>query len=115
MNKKFVKKIPSNSKDILVDPLALAVWYLDDGTKQSDTQSCRIATNCFSKQEHVLQQRCIQGIFNISVIIEDWAKIKSGRTAYDLAILSRGDNFKKFRDVIYDVVNAEVPSMLYKL
>lgn len=42
-------------------------------------------------------------------------KLSQMRTAYDLAILSRGDNFGKFRDVIYDVVNVEVPSMLYKL
>nr|YP_009367632.1 putative LAGLIDADG homing endonuclease [Pseudocharacium americanum]YP_009367655.1 putative LAGLIDADG homing endonuclease [Pseudocharacium americanum]YP_009367721.1 putative LAGLIDADG homing endonuclease [Ignatius tetrasporus]YP_009367744.1 putative LAGLIDADG homing endonuclease [Ignatius tetrasporus]ARK14627.1 putative LAGLIDADG homing endonuclease [Pseudocharacium americanum]ARK14630.1 putative LAGLIDADG homing endonuclease [Pseudocharacium americanum]ARK14714.1 putative LAGLIDADG homing len=100
---------------ILTDPLALAVWYLDDGTKRSDTESCRIATQSFSKEEHELLQNCFKQNFNISVQIEDWGRTKDGSISYSLAILSRGGNFKKFRDVIYDIVNAEVPSMLYKL
>ncbi len=34
IGEQFVKKVPSNIADILTDPLALAVWYLDDGTKR---------------------------------------------------------------------------------
>lgn len=44
IDKRFVKTVPLDIKKILTDPLALAVWYLDDGTKRSDTESCRIAT-----------------------------------------------------------------------
>jgi hypothetical protein len=48
VGQKFVKKVRLNIAEILTDPLALAVWYLDDGTKRSDTESCRIATQSFS-------------------------------------------------------------------
>ncbi len=115
IGQQFVKKIPLNIVEILTDPLALAVWYLDDGTKRSDTESCRIATQSFSKQEHELLQECVKENFDISVKIEDWGRKKSGEPVYSLAILSRGGHFKKFRDLIYDIVKAEVPSMLYKL
>lgn len=33
------KNVPVNIADILTHPLALAVWYLDDGTKRNDTKS----------------------------------------------------------------------------
>lgn len=38
VGERLVKKIPLNISEILTDPLALAVWYLDDGTKRSDTE-----------------------------------------------------------------------------
>jgi len=112
---RFVKKIPLNLEEELINPLALAVWYLDDGTKRSDTESCRIATQSFSKDKHELLQNCLKNNFDISAKIEDWGRTKSGEIAYSLAILSRGGSYKKFRDLIYDIVKAEVPSMLYKL
>ena len=115
IGQQFVKKIPLNISEIFTDPLALAVWYLDDGTKRSDTESCRIATQSFSKEEHEVLQDCLKQNFDINVIIEDWGRTKSGKIAYSLAILSRGGYYKKFRDLIYDIVKAEVPSMLYKL
>jgi hypothetical protein len=115
IGQRFVKKIPLNLEEELISPLALAVWYLDDGTKRSDTESCRIATQSFSKDEHQLLQNCLKNNFDISSKIEDWGRTKSGEIAYSLAILSRGGNYKKFRDLIYDIVKAEVPSMLYKL
>nr|YP_009105636.1 putative LAGLIDADG homing endonuclease [Xylochloris irregularis]YP_009105670.1 putative LAGLIDADG homing endonuclease [Xylochloris irregularis]AIT94369.1 putative LAGLIDADG homing endonuclease [Xylochloris irregularis]AIT94371.1 putative LAGLIDADG homing endonuclease [Xylochloris irregularis] len=107
-----LKRIPLNIAEILTEPLALAVWYLDDGTKRSDTDSCRIATQSFSKEEHEFLQDCLKKNFDISVKIEDWGRTKSNKVLYSLAVLSRGGNYKKFRD---DIVRAEVPSMLYKL
>jgi hypothetical protein len=115
VGQEFVKKIPLNITEILKDPLALAVWYLDDGTKRSDTESCRIATMSFSKEEHELLQVCLKQNFDISINIEDWGRTKLGEVCYSLAILSRGGNYKKFHHIIYDIVKAEVPSMLYKL
>lgn len=113
IGERFIKKVPLNISEILTDPLALAVWYLDDGTKRSDTKSCRIATQSFSQQENQLLQECLKINFNINAKIEDWGKTKLGDTTYSLAILSR--DFPRFRDQIYDIVKAEIPSMLYKL
>ena len=104
IGQRFIKKIPLNLEELLIDPLALAIWYLDDGTKRSDTESCRIASQSFSKDEHELLQSCLYNNFNISAKIEDWGRTKSGEIAYSLAILSRGGNYKKFRDLIYDIV-----------
>jgi len=39
---RYVKTVPANLNKLLTDPLALAVWYLDDGTKRTDTESCRL-------------------------------------------------------------------------
>lgn len=115
IGQQFVKKIPLNIADILTDPLALAVWYLDDGTKRSDTNSCRIATQFFLKEEHKLLQNCLYQNFHVDVKIEDWGRSKSGEVLYSLAILSRTGQYQKFRDITYHVVKAEIPSMLYKL
>jgi hypothetical protein len=104
-----------NYANFLTDPLALAVWYLDDGTKRSDTQSCRIATQCFSKEKHELLQDCLKQNFDIDSKIEDWGRSKEGEVVYSFAILSQGGHYKKFRDLLYDIVKTEVPSMLYKL
>jgi hypothetical protein len=115
VGERFVKRIPLNIAEILTDPFALAVWYLDDGTKRSDTESCRIATQSFTREEHELLRDCLKDNFDIPVKIEDWDTTKSGEITYSLAILSRGGGFKRFKDLIYDIVKAEVPSMLYKL
>ena len=69
-----MKRIPSNVAQLFTDPLSLAVWYLDDGTKGQDAESCRIATQSFSKDEHILLRDCIQQDFHFSVKIEDWGK-----------------------------------------
>lgn len=112
---KFVKRIPVTISEILIDPLSLAVWYLDDGTKRSDTESCRIATQAFTKQDHQLLQDCLHENFGIDVAVEDWGRNKANQVVYSLAILSRGGNYKKFRDLIYPIVETEIPGMLYKL
>lgn len=115
VGRRFVKRVPLDVAKILTDPLALAVWYLDDGTKRGDTESCGIATQSFTYQEDRLLQSCLLDNFNIPVKIEDWGVSKSGEITYSVAILSRGGVFKRFKDLIYDIVRAEVPSMLYKL
>ena len=111
----LVKKIPLNIADILTDPFSLAVWYLDDGTKRSDTNSYRIATQSFSKEEHELLRNCMYENFHVDAKREDWGRSKYGKVLYSLAILSRTGQYQKFRDTIYEIVKAEIPSMLYKL
>ncbi len=70
-------------------PRALAVWYLDDGTKRSDTESCRIATQSFSENENKLVQEALATNFGVSAKIEDWGRTKKGNTPYSLAILRK--------------------------
>lgn len=47
-NNKFIKIIPNNLSDYLT-PLALAIWFSDDGSKLK--QGAKIATNCFTLSE----------------------------------------------------------------
>jgi len=45
---KYIKIVPSNLSEYL-NPMALAIWFMDDGYKAGD--SVRIATNCFTLNE----------------------------------------------------------------
>ncbi len=44
----MTKIVLSIIKQLLVDPIALAVWYLDDGTKRCGYKACRFATQSYS-------------------------------------------------------------------
>lgn len=37
----------------LIDPTTLAVWFMDDGTKRTDCNAGRIATQGFTKKEQI--------------------------------------------------------------
>ena len=121
-SKNCVKTIPPDLIDTFTDLRALAVWYLDDGTKRDDTASCRIATQGFTGEEHELLQECLLRNFDIRSKIEDWGRSSKGKNKgkvqYQLAILSsrfgHGD-YDKFRALLRPFVEAEIPSMLYKL
>lgn len=38
-------------RTIEIDPLALAIWYFDDGSNNVRKRQCRLATYCFSKDD----------------------------------------------------------------
>lgn len=115
--KNLAKAVSFDLHLTLTDPLALAVWYLDDGTKQTDAESCRVATQSFTKQGNDVLITCLLDNFQIDSKVEDWGRDKVGSTTYQIAPLSskRGGSYNKFRDLLYPIVEATVPSMLYKL
>ena len=115
--RKTVKAVPLDLDLALTGPLSLAVWYLDDGTKRVDAESCRIATQSFTRQGNEIIKACLLDNFKIDSKIEDWGRDKTGNTTYQIAILSskRGGCYSKFRDLLYPIVEVNVPSMLYKL
>ncbi len=43
------KEVPENIVELLNTPLALAVWYMDDGTLDKRQGSVKIETQCFSR------------------------------------------------------------------
>lgn len=77
-----VKTVPLDLHLALTDLLALAVWYLDDNTKRVDTESCRIATQSFTRQGNEIVKACLLDNFNIDSKIEDWGQDKAGNTTY---------------------------------
>ena len=109
------KIVPVNIKQLLVEPIALAVWYLDDGTKRGDCNACRFATQSFSLKENELLASCLKENFGIIATIETWRPTTSKKSTHSLCLPSRGGSFSSFKDIIYLFVEAEIPSMLYKL
>ena len=95
------KIIPENIKEILT-PLGLAVWIMDDGSK--DKGCVRISSHSFNYSEHLRIQKCFKDKFGIKCNIQRaqdkfWLWIR----AESMPILQR-------------LVRSHfVPSMLYKL
>jgi|SRR3989344_3009954 len=49
-----IKIVPLDIAEILIDPLSLAVWFMDDGTldfREKDHCAFHLCTNCFLKRE----------------------------------------------------------------
>ena len=65
----YRKIIPENISEILVYPLSLLVWYYDDGSKRTDCNAARIATQSWTYNEHLLLENCLLKNFNLKVNI----------------------------------------------
>ncbi len=48
------KIVPAAIKQWLVSPVALAVWYMDDGARRTDCEAVRLHTNAYTIQEQEL-------------------------------------------------------------
>ena len=113
-SQKRIKIVPPNIEQLLIDPIALAIWYLDDGTKRN-YNACRFATQSFSLEENKLLQSTLERNFNLTIKIEEWWNKKTNNKMYGLYIPSANKSFLTFKDIIYNFVKTEIPSMLYKL
>ena len=60
------KVIPNNIKEILTNPLSLAVWFMDDGYRRNDCRALRIGTESFLFKEQLLLKNCLGKNFNIN-------------------------------------------------
>lgn len=101
------KRVPENIENIFMSPIALAVWYLDDGAKRTDCNALRIHTNCYSKSEQEALIRMLQKNFGIDTRLH-----KVHNEEYVIYIPS--EESKKFCKIINPIVK-EIPSMRYKL
>jgi len=62
------KIVPENIKELLISPLSLAVWFMDDGTldyRLKDHCAFHLCTNCFSKVEAQLLADVLKENFGI--------------------------------------------------
>ncbi len=102
--KNKTKTIPPNIKDML-SPLAVAIWYMDDGSRQG--KDCgKICTCNFTQEECLLLSDSLNTIIGISsYVIED-------RGYYLIRLPAKNESFKKFCDYIKEYVT---DSMKYKL
>lgn len=66
------KIVPRNIKEILENPLSLAIWYMDDGMldfRPKSHYAFRLSVNCFSLLEVQLLTEVLRDNFNIEATI----------------------------------------------
>jgi len=69
-NQNGTKIIPSNIKELLTNPLTLAVWYQDDGTldfRDKYHANALLATHCFTFEENQMLVRALSKNFNLDI------------------------------------------------
>ena len=101
------KILPHDIADIIADPLALAVWFMDDGNAVNDKGVIRgyhINTQSFSEAENAIILNAFAHIHGIDCTIQK----NNGK----VRIFVRRKSMGKFADIISRYV---LPSMQYKL
>lgn len=99
-----IKIIPQNISKILISPLSLAIWFMDDGYKRNDCNALRINTDLFIFQEQQTLVKCFKNNFGIDSTIH-----KKGKT-YNIYIPEKSS--KKFCDLVKPYF---LDSLLYKV
>lgn len=102
------KIVPAAIQSIFHSKLALAVWYLDDGSLKTDCKAFKFHTNSFTTAEVQLLQECLQLNFGRK------SKLHKQKNCFVLYIGNTGFQAQKLRDAIKPLVESEIPSMLYK-
>lgn len=67
------KQVPLNIRELLVRPLSLSVWFVDDGYKRKDCKGAYLNTQAYSKQGQRLLQEALDRNFGIKTRIH-WAR-----------------------------------------
>lgn len=100
------KIIPKSIKKLLNDPLSLAVWIMDDGTKSG--QSFFLSTQNFTQKEQETLIKCLKENFGIEGKINIHSHWK-GKTLYRIRINSA------FLEKLYKLVEPYIlPQFRYK-
>jgi recombination protein RecA len=63
------KQIPKDIDKLLTEPLAIAIWFMDDGYKRNDCNALRINTDSFAYEDQQILQKCLSKNFDVSVRI----------------------------------------------
>lgn len=98
------KRIPRDISEYFTDPLALAIWFMDDGCKRNDCNALRISTDSFSLPEQKILQRCL--LMNFRIV----TKIHRKGKFWNLYVPS--GEAKKFCGIVKPFI---IPSMKYKI
>ena len=95
------KIIPQSIKDFIT-PLSLAVWFMDDGTKEG--RQVRLNTQSFTRQENEVLSHVLEATLEIK------STINKDKKYFRLRICDQSMNL--FREVVHPYI---IPSMQYKL
>lgn len=99
------KIVPKEIDTLLIDPLSLAVWYMDDGKRRPDCRGIYLDTICFSMKEQKLLIRCLHKNFGVGGCRLHW-----NGEGYHIYIPYPAS--MQFREIIAPYI---IPSMIYKL
>lgn len=95
-------------QEIPMNPLVLAVWFLDDGSVRNDSYSGKIATQCFDIiQINILKAYLLKWDIDCNIVLH-----KKSKNQYYISIPSK--SFIKLVKYIEEIVN-HIPDMTYKL
>jgi hypothetical protein len=103
VDNKYIKIIPLNIREYLT-PLALAIWFMDDGSNVN--RGARIATNCFTLEEVNLLCNVLKSRYNIIATPNKCGKDKSH------IIYIHINSMKLFTTIVKPYL---LPSLYYKL
>jgi recombination protein RecA len=99
------KKVIPKMIGKLLTPIALTVWYMDDGSVKSKNHKAKIInTQCFSRTEVLLLIKTLREKFEIN------SKLRKQREGYQIYIFS--ESVDQFRKIIGKYI---LESMRYKL
>ena len=103
------KVLPETIANIMADPLAVAVWFMDDGNvKRNSDGDCvgyNLNTQSFTHQENTTIQRLFWDVCGIH------ASVEKNKGYFRIGMYQK-ESREKFRDLIKQHV---IPSMQYKL
>ena len=99
------EKVVPDTLGILINPIALAVWIMDDGTNELGYSRCvRINTQCFSLEDHLKLIRILETNFGIG------ATLNRDKGKFRLRI--RKESMALLRSLTGPYT---IPSMFYKI
>ena len=101
-----IKTIPENINDLIAHPLALAVWFMDDGSRNKDVLF--LSTQNFVLQEQEQLRRCLWERFSISSTLNFHSHSK-GKKLYRIRLTREGS--KRAGQLTSPYV---LPSLMYK-
>ena len=105
------KIVPQTIKKLLVDPLSLAIWYMDDGCldfRPKEHCNATFATFCFSWDECLLLKQTLQENFDLTVSVH--RNTMRGKVYYRLYIPS--SSMYRFTKLIQPFI---LPCFFYKI
>ena len=100
--KNRLKVIPKKLLETTLDPFILAVWIMDDGSR--DGRQLRINTQCFSREEQIFIQYVLRAKLGIETTLN--------RDKDQLRLRIGAKSMERLRELIEPYI---IPSMLYKL
>lgn len=103
------KRIPDEIDTILTSPLALAIWYMDDGSRKPCGKGAFLHTQSFSVTDQQKLIKCLKKNFGINLKLSS-AGLSKKRRLFRLYITA--GSFLYFRSLIKPYV---LPEMLYKI